>query len=76
MDCYETDSKVSFMNALKLEDLIDYLTRQMGDNHIARLKSGQCTPEAGAQFIKLANDIERIGDHLINIIDHEFRTSP
>ena len=75
MDCYETDSKVSFMNALKLEDLIDYLTRQMGDNHIARLKSGQCTPEAGAQFIKLANDIERIGDHLINIIDHEFRTS-
>ncbi|MBQ1877725.1 MAG: Na/Pi cotransporter family protein [Erysipelotrichaceae bacterium] len=75
MDCYETDSKVSFMNALKLEDLIDYLTRQMGDNHIARLKSGQCSPEAGAQFIKLANDIERIGDHLINIIDHEFRTS-
>ena len=75
MDCYENDNKVSFLNAMKLEDLIDYLTRQMADNHITRLNNGQCSAEAGAQFIKLANDIERIGDHLINIIDHEFRTS-
>ena len=75
MDCYENGSKISFMNALKLEDEIDDLTRQMADNHIKRLEKGQCTAEAGARFIKMANDVERIGDHLINLIDNEFKTS-
>ncbi len=75
MNCYETNSKIAFMSAMKLEDEIDALTRQMAQNHIARLNNGQCTAEAGAQFIKLANDVERIGDHLINIIDHDFKTS-
>ena len=75
MDYYENDNKISFMNALKLEDQVDELTLQMAQNHISRLNKGKCTAEAGAQFIKLANDVERIGDHLINIIDHEYSTS-
>ncbi|MBR0384955.1 MAG: Na/Pi cotransporter family protein [Erysipelotrichaceae bacterium] len=75
MDSYENNSKVSFMTALKLEDEIDELSRQMAQNHISRLNKGLCSAEAGAQFIKLANDIERIGDHLVNIIDREYKTS-
>lgn len=75
VDSYENNSKVSFMTALKLEDEIDELSRQMAQNHISRLNKGLCSAEAGAQFIKLANDIERIGDHLVNIIDREYKTS-
>ena len=75
MDCYENDNNNSFMIAMNLEDEIDDLTKQMTDNHIERLNNGQCTAAAGAQFIKLANDVERIGDHLINLIDHDYKTS-
>ncbi len=75
MDSYENNTKTSFTAALKLEDEIDDLSRQMAQNHISRLNKGLCSAEAGAQFIKLANDIERIGDHLVNIIDREYKTS-
>ncbi len=75
MDSYENNTKTSFTAALKLEDEIDDLSRQMTQNHISRLNKGLCSAEAGAQFIKLANDIERIGDHLVNIIDREYKTS-
>ena len=75
MNCYENDNNNSFMIAMNLEDQIDELTKQMTDNHIERLNNGQCTAAAGAQFIKLANDVERIGDHLINLIDHDYKTS-
>ncbi|MBQ1827378.1 MAG: Na/Pi cotransporter family protein [Erysipelotrichaceae bacterium] len=75
MDSYQTNSKTSFSSALKIEDEIDELSKKMTQNHITRLNNGQCTAEAGAQFIKLANDVERIGDHLINIIDRDYKTS-
>ncbi len=47
----------------------------MANNHIIRLNNNQCNAEAGAQFLKLASDVERIGDHLININDKNYEIS-
>lgn len=53
--------------ANKIEDEIDDFTDIMGRNHIERLVHGVCTPSVGAEYLSLAQNSERIADHLINI---------
>lgn len=53
--------------ANKIEDEIDDFTDTMGRNHIERLVHGVCTPSVGAKYLSLAQNSERIADHLINI---------
>ena len=45
------------------------------DNHIKRLNEGKCSASVGAQYLKLSSDVERIGDHLININDKNYEIS-
>ena len=70
IDAYQTGNKKQKQEARKLEDEIDELTRLMAKNHIRRLNEGKCSAIVGAQYLKLSNDAERIGDHLININDY------
>ncbi|MBO7491788.1 MAG: Na/Pi cotransporter family protein [Bacteroidales bacterium] len=53
--------------AYQVEDRIDLFTETMEAQHIQRLISGECTPQVGAEYISLAQNAERIGDHLINV---------
>lgn len=53
--------------AYLIEDNIDSLTKQMEHNHIQRLIDGDCTPQVGAEYLSLAQNAERIADHLINV---------
>jgi len=46
---------------------VDELTKKMERNHIQRLVKGECTPLAGAEYLSLAQNAERIADHLINM---------
>ena len=50
-----------------IEEHVDLLTTQMEQKHIERLSSGVCNPQVGAEYISLAQNSERIADHLINI---------
>jgi phosphate:Na+ symporter len=75
MDVYENGNRLSFIKSMKVEDKVDELTKKMAENHISRLSRNQCSAEAGAQFLKLASDVERIGDHLININDKNYEVS-
>ena len=75
MEVYENGNRQSFVKAMKIEDKVDDLTARMAENHIARLGKNLCSAEAGAQFLKLASDVERIGDHLININDKNYEVS-
>lgn len=49
------------------EQNADEMKILMGNNHISRLHKGVCTPEAGALYLSLASDCERIADHLTNV---------
>lgn len=49
------------------EQNADDLKVLMGNNHITRLHKGVCTPEAGALYLSLSSDCERIADHLTNV---------
>ncbi len=72
MEVYKGANHGRFQKAKDIENLIDVRTRQMGEKHITRLNEGICSAVAGAQFLKLANDVERIGDHLINVNDKDY----
>ena len=62
-------------NTKEIEDKIDRLSKKMADNHIKRLNEGKCSASVGAQYLKLSSDVERIGDHLININDKDYEIS-
>lgn len=63
-----TNDDVSYMPEINMiEDDIDRKTMEMERNHIRRLNEGVCTPNVGAQYLSLATNIERIGDHYQNV---------
>ena len=49
------------------EDLVDTYYNKLSENHIIRLNQGLCNAEAGSVFISLIGNLERIGDHSMNI---------
>lgn len=64
---YGKNDRAALSEALNVEENIDELTDLMAENHILRLSEGVCTPDAGAQYLSLSSDSERIADHLINM---------
>jgi phosphate:Na+ symporter len=54
---------------IEKEILIDKMERQIRKQHILRLSSGNCTPQAGMVYIDIISNLERIGDHAVNIVN-------
>lgn len=52
---------------LRAEDQIDEYTELFRLNHIARLGKGECSAEAGAIFLELLANLERVGDHAVTV---------
>jgi len=53
--------------ALELEKDVDRLEIEYKANHVHRLEAGICNPEAGILFVEILHNLERIGDHAVNI---------
>lgn len=54
-------------NVEPLEQVIDELKEEMRNSHISRLKSGECSIEAGFVWADLLTNLERTADHCSNI---------
>ncbi len=67
MQAYHNKNREALERALTIEDQIDDLTEEMERNHIRRLTEGTCSPAVGAEYLSLAQNSERVGDHLINV---------
>ena len=67
MQAYRDGSRKALALAEEVEDQIDLFTERMAQNHVQRLTEGTCTPNAGAQYLELSSDAERVADHLINV---------
>lgn len=50
-----------------LEQVIDKLKKQLRDEHVMRLQSGECKMTQGYVFNDLLTDLERVSDHCSNI---------
>lgn len=51
------------------EALIDKMERKFRKNHIIRLNEGHCTAQSGMVFVDIVSNLERIGDHAVNIAE-------
>ena len=49
------------------EQATDDMCGRMQDAHLRRMTEGSCSAEAGAVYLQLAINMERIGDHMHNI---------
>ena len=50
-----------------LEEVMDDLTNMLHDNHLARLREGNCSVRAGIVFLDILSNMERIADICSNI---------
>lgn len=51
----------------ELEEKVDFQEDLLIGNHVKRLMEGGCDPLAGVVFADIVTDLERCGDHAINI---------
>lgn len=51
------------------EDLIDKMERKFRKNHILRLNERSCSAQAGMVFVDIVSNLERVGDHAVNIAE-------
>lgn len=50
-----------------LEEVVDYLSKELKNRHIKRLRKGKCTIELGFIFSDIITNYERVSDHCSNI---------
>jgi len=53
--------------ALDLEEDVDRLEHRYKADHVARLERGACSPDAGILYVEILHNLERVGDHAVNI---------
>ncbi|WP_425348944.1 Na/Pi cotransporter family protein [Halalkalibacter urbisdiaboli] len=54
---------------LEKEDRIDKMERELRKKHIIRLNENRCTGSAGISYVDIVSNLERIGDHAVNIAE-------
>lgn len=69
IDCFANydDSKANEVK--NLEEQIDILEKDLRSSHIRRLNNGQCSAIAGSIYFDLISNLERVGDHSLNIAE-------
>ncbi len=61
------EDRAAAQEALEVEQDVDRLEREYKANHVRRLEVGACDPEAGILFAEILHNLERVGDHAVNI---------
>ena len=52
---------------IQVEDSVDECKDEYKASHIARMNAGECNADTGTMFLNMLIDIERVGDHAINV---------
>jgi phosphate:Na+ symporter len=69
MEALKTNNK-NLANDVRLkEDRIDKMERTLRKKHILRMNEGACSGQAGIVFVDIVSNLERIGDHAVNIAE-------
>jgi len=66
-DAFSAGDTQAATNVEPLEEVIDDLVMEMKQRHIARLRSGSCSMEAGLLLEDILTNYERVSDHCSNI---------
>ena len=74
-EVYKSLDEKKAVNIEPLEQVIDYLTRDIKANHVKRLQNGTCTINTGFVLADILYNYERISDHCSNIAVSVIETS-
>ena len=73
MKAFDNDMRSFNIEALteiaQVEQRLDDLTDAYRKAQIERMKTTSCAPEASVFYSEMLTDVERIGDHLLNIAE-------
>jgi phosphate:Na+ symporter len=73
-DGYRDNNYLKAADTFEIEERIDYLEEHLRDNHIIRLNNSICQAHSGAIFLDVISNLERIGDHSVNIAESILKT--
>ena len=65
----DTDNIEEAKEVAKKEDDIDRMERVLRKKHIMRVNNRECTGTAGIVFTDMVSNLERVGDHAVNIAE-------
>ncbi|QOY36149.1 Na/Pi cotransporter family protein [Anaerobacillus isosaccharinicus] len=65
----ENNDIIEARSVMLKEEKIDKMERKLRKNHILRVNEGSCTGAAGIVFVDIVSNLERIGDHAVNIAE-------
>ena len=60
---------------IEKESVIDEMERKLRKRHIKRLNEGLCSGSAGIVFADMISNLERVGDHAVNIAQSVMETN-
>ncbi len=69
----QKDRHIWIKEVEELEEKIDGMTDTYRMEHLARMQQGKCSEEACILFSELLTDFERIGDHILNIAQANYK---
>lgn len=69
IDALEHHDVEKAKGVLDKEELIDKMERRLRKQHIARMNDGSCSGGSGIVFVDIVSNLERIGDHSVNIAE-------
>ncbi|WP_034658808.1 Na/Pi cotransporter family protein [Robertmurraya massiliosenegalensis] len=69
INALDHNDKEQARNVIKKEEKIDKMERKLRKQHILRLSAGECSAQAGIVFVDIVSNLERIGDHAVNIAE-------
>jgi phosphate:Na+ symporter len=65
----EKTDREEALAVVQKEDEIDKMERKFRKKHIIRMNEGLCSGSAGIVFVDIISNLERIGDHAVNIAE-------
>nr|WP_185150635.1 Na/Pi cotransporter family protein [Cytobacillus dafuensis] len=63
------NDKEAAAHVVQKEEEIDKMERRLRKQHILRLNEGLCSAQAGIIYVDIVSNLERIGDHAVNIAE-------
>ncbi|MBP2078181.1 phosphate:Na+ symporter [Oceanobacillus polygoni] len=69
VESLEKMDREAALEVVQKEDKIDKMERQFRKKHIIRMNEGLCSGSAGIVFVDIISNLERIGDHAVNIAE-------
>ncbi|UOQ93751.1 Na/Pi cotransporter family protein [Halobacillus shinanisalinarum] len=69
MNALELMDREEALSVVQKENELDRMERSYRKKHIIRMNEGVCSGQAGIVFVDMLSNLERIGDHAVNIAE-------